>query len=76
MRFRGNNSVATIPCQLKGWVSSAHLYISAESDVSCTTLFMPTVKEDLPSLGSRYLTSCCLGGERVRYKERALGSRD
>lgn len=55
----------------KGRVSSAHLCLSAEWDLSCTALFMPLVKEDLPVLCLRYFTSCCLGEggtKRGRWK--------
>lgn len=49
MKFHGNTSVR-LRLQLKGWVSSAHRCILAELDLSCATLFVPIVKEDLPIL--------------------------
>lgn len=38
---------------VKGWVSSAHHCILTELDLRCATLFVPIVKEDLPSLRLR-----------------------
>lgn len=52
MKFHGNSPVC-LRLQLKGRVSLAHRCILAELDLICATLFVPTVKEDLPSLRLR-----------------------